>query len=283
MSFAFFTLGVMQFWSDVFFYQKWRIQCNFFTKKCRLLDNWDVCRHRGSFEDCKKAFLHYAEVYQMPKQKGHLVVLLHGLGGTKNSFRKMCKQLEELNYPTAAINYPSTRAKLKIHASQVDILLDNLNDISEISFITNGAGGLVVRETLSSDAKWMKKIKVKRIVQINPPNRWNRLGDKLGKFVIFRWIFGPMLAQYDAEALAKLPKFPKNVEFGILCTHNSFFDRIMDFMPKALQNLVPKKEDAFLAGAKDAVNIKVFSPCPCTDKKTINASITFLKKGNFGI
>ena len=52
--FHFFTLGGKQFWEDVFYYQKWRIQRHYRTRKYRLLDNWDICRAKGTFEECRK-------------------------------------------------------------------------------------------------------------------------------------------------------------------------------------------------------------------------------------
>ena len=68
MRFDFFTLGGSQFWEDVFFYQKWRIQRNYKTKQYRLLDNWDIRRAEGRFENCRRAFLKYIEVFQLSRQ-----------------------------------------------------------------------------------------------------------------------------------------------------------------------------------------------------------------------
>ena len=56
---GFYTMGGGHFWEDVFFYQKWRIQRNYISKKCRLLDNWDISRFEGSFEECRKSFIQY--------------------------------------------------------------------------------------------------------------------------------------------------------------------------------------------------------------------------------
>ena len=88
MKFNFFTFGGSQFWEDVFFYQKWRIQRNYHSKIYRLLDNWDIKRAEGSFEQCRKAFVKYIEVYEIPRQSGELIILLHGLGNTKNVFQR---------------------------------------------------------------------------------------------------------------------------------------------------------------------------------------------------
>ena len=68
MGFDFFTFGGGQFWEDVFYYQKWRIQRNYESKQYRLLDSWDIKRHKGSFEDCRKAFLKLIEAYELPRR-----------------------------------------------------------------------------------------------------------------------------------------------------------------------------------------------------------------------
>lgn len=115
MKFDFFTLGGSQFWEDVFFYQKWRIQRNCHSKAYRLLDNWDIKRASGSFEECRKAFVKLIEAYEIPRQSGELVILLHGLGETKSIFRNLWKELTAQGYNVAAINYPSTRKSMKYH------------------------------------------------------------------------------------------------------------------------------------------------------------------------
>ena len=93
MRFSFFTLGGSQFWEDIFYYQKWRIQRNFETKRCRLLDNWDILRHSGSYESCKKAFVKYVEIYELTKQRGHLVLMIHGLFDSKNIFKPLWRKI----------------------------------------------------------------------------------------------------------------------------------------------------------------------------------------------
>ena len=84
MRFSFFTFGGSQFWADVFFYQKWRIQRNCVSKTYRLLDAWDIVRHKGTFEECRKAFINYIDIYELPRQDGKMIVMLHGFGENKN-------------------------------------------------------------------------------------------------------------------------------------------------------------------------------------------------------
>ena len=102
----FFTFGGGHAWEDVFFYQKWRIQRNYTSKKCRLLDNWDIRRHEGTFEECRKAFIKYIEAYELARQKGHMVIMIPGLGESKNVFKPLWREVLKDRFMVAAVNYP---------------------------------------------------------------------------------------------------------------------------------------------------------------------------------
>lgn len=283
MPFTFYTLGGLQFWEDVFYYQKWRIQRNTFTNKYRLLDSWNIRRFSGTYEECRNKFAHFSDVYQLPRQKGHLVIMIHGLGGTANRFSKMQKEMNESHLNAMALTYPSTRKSFKNNCKQIDLLLNNLDDINEVSFITHGIGGVIIREILNKESLWQYRIKLNKVIQINPPNREGRFWDRLKSYRIFKGMFGPMLKEYDSKNLAKIPGFSNNIEFGILCTHNPFFDNIIALMPRSWQKIMPKKDDAYLTGVKDALNVKIWKTNSCASKKVISACINFIKRDNFGI
>ena len=120
MAFTFFTLGGRQFWEDIYVYQKWRIQRNCITKHYRLLDNWDIRRAGGSFEQCSRALTRCAEIFQLTPPKTKAVVLLHELAGNKNQFNQMVKMAESAGFSAIAVNYPSTRKELRAHIRQLE-------------------------------------------------------------------------------------------------------------------------------------------------------------------
>ena len=86
MAFTFFTLGGRQFWEDIYVYQKWRIQRNCITKHYRLLDNWDIRRAGGNFEQCSRALARCAEIIPPAHPKTKAVVPLHGPEGKKKPY-----------------------------------------------------------------------------------------------------------------------------------------------------------------------------------------------------
>lgn len=278
MKFDFFTFGGSQFWEDVFFYQKWRIQRNYKTKKYRLLDNWDIRRFEGTFEQCRQAFVKFIEVYEISRQKGHMVIMLHGLGDTKNIFKPLWRRTLDFGYMAAAINYPSTRKDMESQIRQLDFLMNNLEDVNEVSFVTKGVGGILLRKLLSKNSPWIEKIKINRVVQINPPNQGSKWLSMLSKSRLMRWIYGPMLAEMAPENVAKIPNFSKNTEVAVI--YGDFaYKSWSAFLPAAMRKNLPSKEECELPGIKEMAVVKNDYNNLLNNQK-INTFVTnFLSKG----
>lgn len=281
MKFDFFTMGGCQFWEDVFFYQKWRIQRNFETKKCRLLDPWDIRRHSGTFESCKKAFLKYIQVYELPRQKGHMIIMLHGLFDSKNIFKPMWRAALKDGFLAAAVNYPSTQKHLESHVRQIDFFLNNLEDISEVSFVTKGIGGLIVRSLLNSqDSKWRSKIKVGRVVQIAPPNKGSRLFGKLCGYSLANMILGPILNDCRPSKAAYIPDFPDGIEFGVI-TVESLWVRLLRMLPEGIGDIFYSTNEMTSDKAKDVIFIDNWKSNVISNPEVISKTLNFLKTGFF--
>jgi len=282
MSFTFFTLGGMQLWTDIFYYRKWHIQRNCFTGKCRLLDNWDIRRADGNFDKCKKAFEKYREIYQLDNPKTHAIIMLHGLGRSKNMFSKMAQRIEAAGFEAIALNFASTRQDIKNQIKQLDFLLSNLDGISQVSFISHGIGGILLRSLLNSDSVWKQKLSLGRIVQINPPNRGNRLTDQIIRYKIGKWLLGPLANQCESAKTAKMPGFPPNTDFAILTAETPWTNKIFDFLPLSWQKHLPKKVDSILPGSAENMAVKINGINSAADSKIITACINFIKNGKFG-
>lgn len=281
MKFEFFTMGGCQFWEDVFFYQKWRIQRNFETKACRLLDPWDVRRYEGSFEDCRKAFFRYIEVYELPRQKGHMVIMLHGLFDSKNIFKPLWRAALKEGFMAAAINYPSSQKHLDSHVRQLDFFLNNLVDVQEVSFVTKGVGGLILRSLLNmQNREWQKRFKISRIVQICPPNKGSKLFSKLSKYKVMNTILGPMLSNCKPSKAAYIPDFPDNYEVGIIAC-DSVLRKAIRLLPEKSKNALYAENEAYLESAKEIIRINNWHLNPFNNCEIVNKTIKFLKSGNF--
>lgn len=280
MSWDFFTFGGGHFWEDVFFYQKWRIQRNVESKTYRLLDNWDIRRCEGSFEECKKAFLHFIEVYELARQKGHMIIMIHGLGESKNVFKPLWRRATQDGYMAAAINYPSTQKRIETHARQFDVLLNNLEDVQKVSFVTVGSGGLILRTLFNMNSPWRKHLEIGRIVEINPCYHGSRLISFLSKSKLMRFILGPMSEELSQEKVKAIPIFPKTVEVGLILS-NSPIERLAETLT-GQKNIINSVQDELeLSGGKEAIIVHNNKYNLLDNTQIKEATMRFLNQGKF--
>ena len=204
------TLGGTQFWSDVEWRSGWKIQENVLTGHCRLLDEGRVRRAWGGLRHCQTVL---DERVGDGEPVGHLVVLLHGLGRSWRSMEPMAKALEQAGFGVATVAYPSTRAKLEQHSRNLTRLLNQLEQVSRVSFVTHSFGGLVVRKALAADAAWRDRIELGRVVQLAPPNQGSQLARRLRRTPV-RWLLGPCLETVASEEARSLPILP--CEFAVV-------------------------------------------------------------------
>ena len=280
MKFNFFTFGGSQFWEDVFFYQKWRIQRNCHSKIYRLLDNWDIKRAEGSFETCRKAFVKFIEVYEIPRQSGELVILLHGLGETKSIFRPLWKILVKEGYNVAAINCPSTRKPMKYHIRQLEFFLNHCEDINKVSFITKGAGCLLLRMLIANTYGWQDNFKISRVINVNPINRGSDFFDIISRFAPFNWLLGPMLKEcrpLDAQSISRLPA---EIDTGLIFCE-TWPEKIFSPITEKFKGMPLKLEVSEKDFASKITTIKNTYYNVFNNPEVLDACLKFLKDGNF--
>lgn len=280
MSFNFFTFGGNSNWGDIFFYQKWRIQRNINAKDYRLLDSWDISRQEGTFEDCKKKFIDCIEAYQLSRQKGEMIIMLHGFGESKKIFRPLWREATKRNFVAAALNYPSTKESIDSHVKQLDFFLSNVEDISKVSFVAKGASCLILRKLFSLSSPWQGKLKIGRVLFVNPINTGSDFLSCLGKFRLFRWLLGPMAEEISSENAFLIPKMPLNIDQGtIFC--DSALKRFIKAVTKPFES-IPLSSDA----TEEDYVIKSIHINNCkkdifSNEKVLKTAIKFIEKGQF--
>ncbi len=277
MKFNFFTFGGSLFWEDVFFYQKWRIQRHCGTKRYRLLDSWDIRRASGTFEECQKAFIKYIDTYEITKQQGNLVVLLHGFMDGKNIFKPLWRKLVLTNSTVAAINYPSLFRNSLASAYQLLFFLNHMEDINEVSFVTKGAGNLVLRQLFNlpqEQLSFQDKMRIQNIVEINPVVQNNLLCDFISKFKLLRLFFGPMVEDMTESKLKNIPKLPQ--QFNVLqIFSNSLF---YEFSLKILKLIkFPIRESSYKGKNTLFIQSQTFNVLD--NEKLLNPVIKFINNG----
>ncbi len=280
MRFDFFTLGGSQFWEDVFFYQKWRIQRNYKNKKYRLLDNWDIRRAEGTFNHCRNEFLRFIEIYQLSRQRGHMVIMLHGMGESKNIFKPLWREVMKFGLMAAAVNYPSTCKRLDAHVRQLDFFMNHLEDVKEVSFVTHGAGSLVLRKMLNMDSPWLQKLKIKRIVEVCPENNGRKLYAKLAGYKVFRWLFGPMLNDLTPKNARRIPPIPSHFEVGTI-ELTSPLAELYRILPEVWLKKLPFVPEKQVRDGKFVIAVKNMSLNVFKNPEVLRNCTLFLTKGKF--
>jgi pimeloyl-ACP methyl ester carboxylesterase len=199
-----------QLWSDVRWRGGWRIQSHFRSSSSRLLDPHDRVEYQGSLPACERAL---ERIGVQERAIDHLVVILHGLGRTRYSMRRIDRALTDAGLCTARLDYPSTRRGIAAHAQTVAGVLDTMPTPTRLSFVTHSLGGLIVRKMLEATAPWRES--VHRVVMLAPPNQGAVLARTLDNPVL-RTVMGPSfveLVEGITESLA-VPDVPISIFAG---------------------------------------------------------------------
>ncbi|MEM7205436.1 MAG: lipase [Planctomycetota bacterium] len=272
------TLGGLQFWSDVFWYADWRIQENAFTGHHRLLDPDDWRRAWGTREACRAAFeaIRLEERVTLPAD--HLVLLLHGLGRTRGSLARLRRALAAAGFASAAVGYPSTRQSIEEHAAGLSGLLDALDGVKRVSFVTHSLGGIVARHTLATPAAWQQRIEVGRLAMLAPPSHGSSLADALREFLPFRLIAGPSGQELTTAEFDAVPM--PTCRFGIVAGGRGDGRGWNPWVPGDDDGVVGVDE-ARLPGAEDFTMVSGLHSFLMNDPDVVDAVVRYLTTGGF--
>ena len=276
----FYTLGGGHFWEDVFFYQKWRIQRNYINKTFRLLDNWDIKRHEGSFEECRNAFVKYIDAYEIARPNGHMIIMIHDIGQSKNIFKPMWRRALKDGFLAAAINYPSTQKELDLHVKQFNFFLEHMEDIDTISFVTLGVGNLIVQELFKNEAPWMSKLKFDKCVFVNPIVSRSVLIEKLCKNKFMNFLIGPMGKDLSEQNLAQISPIT-NMETGVIMTNKSFGRKLWEILTFSFERKASDEQIKTFTNAKEISRISNYKNNIFKNNKISNAVMAFILNGKF--
>jgi pimeloyl-ACP methyl ester carboxylesterase len=149
------------------------------------------------------------------------VILVHGIGRTKASMRKVEKFLQRRGYRVLNFDYPSTKHSI------FDLTTKYLKPFVQAScpdsdrsihFVTHSMGGLLVRAYLHEH----QLNQLGRVVMLAPPNQGSEITDWLKKHPVYQWILGPAGQQLGTDE-AGLPAQlgPVNFELGVIAGDRS--------------------------------------------------------------
>ncbi|MCP3915917.1 MAG: hypothetical protein GY711_10215 [bacterium] len=269
------TSGGQQFWTDVFWSADWRIQENAFTGHCRLLDPRSIRRAWGSRAACRAA--HRALCGQgVDEPDEHLVILLHGLGRTRDSLADIDRALTQAGFATARLSYASTRAGVAAHADRLTNLLDALTGVERVSFVTHSLGALVVRESLARRAAWGDRLALGRLVMIAPPSRGSAMARALLQVPGTAVLLGP-----SARDCARAAFPPPPLPFATIAAVRGDGRGWNPILVGDDDGIVAEHE-THLRGEDDWMAVRGVHTFVMQDPDTVGATLRFLEHGAFG-
>lgn len=274
------TFGGKQLWGDVFLHAGYRIQQNVWTRHHRLLGPNDLRLAFGTYEACAETFDRLRKIRRIEPESDHLVLLLHGIFRSKDSFGPMRRGLRSAGYEAHAVNYPSTRQSLEDHADQVELLLERAQGARTVSFVTHSMGGLVARVLLGRrGAGWRERIQVNRLVMIATPNHGSEIAYRLDDLPAWRAVAGPAFSALTPDRVAEIPV--PTVPFGLVAGgrgtpqgYNPMFG--------ADNDMTVAVDEVRLDGAEDFLVVPAIHTFVMIHPDVVQATIRYLTTGRFG-
>ncbi len=196
------NIGGRYIWTDVLLKGDHHVQKNIKSGQYRLLDGARKTLYKGSLEQCK------AEISKIddPFETEHLVLLIHGLGRHAGIMDKPKMALRNAGFSAHSLNYATLFEDISHHGDHFEHLINNLQGIKKISFVTHSLGGLVAREILKRHTKW-NDIEAYKLVMMGTPNKGAQIAEFLNRLKAYQIIAGP--SGQDVRPLQKLKELPE--------------------------------------------------------------------------
>jgi triacylglycerol lipase len=224
--------------------------------------------------------LTFAET-KLTAARADYVILLHGLGRTPLSMKRIEWTLRKQNYRVINVGYPSTRVSIQDAADHWldEVLKTQMADSSaEIHFVAHSLGGIVLRQYLSNH----EIPNLGRVVMMAPPNQGSELADRLRNNCLYRFATGPAGQQLGTDE-SSVPNRLGAVDFelGVIAGHRSLNPLFSSWIPGADDGKVSVRS-ARISGA-DFLLVH-HSHTWMAWSADVNCSITqFLRTGQFRI
>jgi len=220
----------------------------------------------------------------VPKERGlnECVILVHGLGRTYHSMRKMQKKLTQAGYHTVNLDYPSRKQNIEeLAANHIPPVIEECAkfDSGKIHFVTHSMGGIVVRMAVKQN----RPDKLGRIVMLSPPNGGSEAVDDLNERWYFSWVNGPAGQQLTTHEYSVPNRLgPVDYPVGIIAgSEQAFFDAwLLSFFQGANDGKV-SVERTKVEGMTDFIVVPQSHSFIMKGDNVHDETIHFLKYGYF--
>ncbi len=209
------------------------------------------------------------------------VIMLHGLCRTSASMDRMESVLTAAGYQVWNIDYPSRTASIeRLSEDTIAPALALCHDqgAEKIHFVTHSLGGLLVRSYFS---RHLPDATLGRVVMLGPPNRGSEVTDKLGNWMLYRWINGPAGQELGTAAGSNPNQLgPPNFSVGIIAGNRSI-NWINSLMLPGSDDGKVSVGRTKLTGMADHIVLPTTHPYLMKNRQAIAQTIAFLRNGHF--
>jgi triacylglycerol lipase len=212
--------------------------------------------------------------------KKEYVLLLHGMGRTRFSMRKLESCLRGHGYETINIGYPSTSQPVAcIAEDHLDRAVQCCREdkAGKIHFVTHSLGGIVVRQYLQTHSVPAGS----RLVMLAPPNRGSEVAEFLKNFFLYRWLMGPA-GQVIGTSPNSLPHRlkPVAIEVGVIAGDRSI-NPLFSLLMKSSNDGAVSVESARLLEMKDFLVVPSNHTFIMRNPVVLRQVVHFLEQGKF--
>ena len=161
------------------------------------------------------------------------VVLLHGMGRSALSMKRLEWALHREGFRVRNVSYPSTRLGIEdLVERHIQPLVEDCqrDSAAPIHFVTHSLGGILVRQLAATHPQ----TPIGRVVMLAPPNHGSEVTDTLRDWWLYRRLTGPSGQQLGTRATDVPPRLgPATFEVGVIAGRRSFNPLFSSWLPGA--------------------------------------------------
>lgn len=208
-----------------------------------------------------------------------MVVLLHGIARSNRSMGKAEQHFAKSGYATLNIDYPSQSAPLIELAGMLERNLRAADSgrYRKLHFLTHSMGGILVRTYLRE----FSPANLGRVVMLAPPNQGSEVADRLSRWGLFKWFYGPAgLELQTGEAGLPAALGAATFDLGVIAGSKSLDPVSSSWLPGPDDGKVTV-EGTKLDGMADHIVLPVTHTFIMRDRTVLDQAQHFLETGTF--
>ena len=207
------------------------------------------------------------------------VVLLHGLGRSPRSLKRIERELFKHGYRVVNVAYPTGRESIEGLSARLGAVLARqaIGRTGRVHFVTHSMGGIVLRYYLHGH----RIDQMGRVVMLSPPNAGSELVDLLKGIPWVGDHAGPSREQLGTDA-SSLPSRlgPVGFELGVIAGNRSWNPLFSWVLPGEDDGMV-SVERAKVGGMSDFLVVSRTHTFLMNDREVIRQTLAFLRDGRF--